>query len=181
MKINDRVYVSVLSKSKVAGEVGVVRAISARGEVKVENDFGVVGYPNIRHCKVNTADAPTKSDHVTKHIIDTDVMHMYTTPILPINLAEKMTDEQKAKYLNALAHAGVVEKDPTDLLCKAITFNNFFTGAVIAGIVSDQWISEGIELLNVVHNGTYTVIPRAQAKTVLKRLVGKTYATDYYL
>lgn len=51
-------------------------------------------------------------------------------------------------------------EDPTDLLCKAIYIRRPFANP-IGGWVTDQWIEDGVELLNVVHAGEYSVVPRS--------------------
>ncbi|WPJ67620.1 hypothetical protein cm3_120 [Escherichia phage JoYop] len=51
-------------------------------------------------------------------------------------------------------------EDPTDLLCKAVYIRRPFANP-IGGWVTDQWIEDGVELLNVVHAGEYSVVPRS--------------------
>ncbi|QWT77024.1 transcriptional regulator [Escherichia phage vB_EcoM-UFV05] len=51
-------------------------------------------------------------------------------------------------------------EDPTDLLCKAVYIRRPFANPV-GGWVTDQWIEDGVELLNVVHAGEYSVVPRS--------------------
>ena len=51
-------------------------------------------------------------------------------------------------------------EDPTDLLCKAVYIRRPFANP-ISGWVTDQWIEDGVELLNVVHAGEYSVVPRS--------------------
>ncbi|AWM12050.1 hypothetical protein KMC17_gp010 [Escherichia phage vB_EcoM_NBG2] len=54
----------------------------------------------------------------------------------------------------------VEEQDPTDLLCAAVSIRRPFDNP-ICGWVTDQWIEDGVELLNVVHAGEYSVVPRS--------------------
>lgn len=160
MKNGSRVYVSILSRSKVAGEAGTVIGSSVRDGYKVRTDFGVIGYVRVEHVRELTEDAPVKEtpaqrSHVQAEdgfVVDRDVEHMYLTQIRPLVI------------------------DPTDLLCKTVRFEKpvlwtFTTdrGVIhrvlphngVWGRVSDQWIEDGVELLNVVFMGTYTVIPRS--------------------
>ena len=51
-------------------------------------------------------------------------------------------------------------EDPTDLLCKAVYIRRPFANP-IGGWVTDRWIEDGVELLNVVHAGEYSVVPRS--------------------
>lgn len=51
-------------------------------------------------------------------------------------------------------------EDPTDLLCKAVYIRRPFANPV-GGWVTDQWVEDGVELLNVVHAGEYSVVPRS--------------------
>ncbi|UIO58143.1 hypothetical protein S1P5_00227 [Escherichia phage vB_EcoM-S1P5QW] len=51
-------------------------------------------------------------------------------------------------------------EDPTDLLRKAVYIRRPFANPV-GGWVTDQWIEDGVELLNVVHAGEYSVVPRS--------------------
>lgn len=191
MKINTRVYVSVLSKSRLAGEVGTVRGVSARGEVMVENDFGVIGYPSLRHVSENKADAPqfkaVPRDPSKPHsdfVVDQDVAHMYLTQIRPLDVGTRLTQEQTSAYLNTLASMGVSEPDPTDLLTRAVVFQDFFTGATIGGFVSDQWIEDNVELLNIVHEGSFSVVPRSAVICTMKHVpeIGpKAYTVDSHI
>ena len=50
--------------------------------------------------------------------------------------------------------------DPIDLLCKPVQIKRPFNSS-ICGWVTDQWIEDGVELLNVVHAGEFTVVPRS--------------------
>lgn len=50
--------------------------------------------------------------------------------------------------------------DPVDLLCKPVQIKRLFDSS-ICGWVTDQWIEDGVELLNVVHAGEFTVVPRS--------------------
>lgn len=54
----------------------------------------------------------------------------------------------------------VEEQDPTDLLCEPVMFRRPFNNPV-CGWVTDQWIEDGVELLNVVHAGDFSVVPRS--------------------
>lgn len=146
MKIGSRVYVSFLSGSKIAGETGTVVGTSARDGYKVRTDFGVVGYVKPEHVtEVIGSDAPT-STYPSKnggYVVDEDVAHMYLTQIKPL-----------------------VIKDPTDLLCKAVRVETPFLRA--CGWVTDQWIEDGVELLNVVFDGKFAVVSRSFVTHVLK-------------
>ncbi len=161
MKIGSRVYVSFLSGSKIAGETGTVVGTSTRDGYKVRTDFGVIGYVAVHHVTELLVDAPSEhiSAKVKGSLMDTDVAHMYLSPIKPLD-----------------------DKDPTDLLCRPVVFNHFFTGINVSGFVSDQWIEDGVELLNIVHDGIFTVTPRSTLVCVLKRNIGtKLYSVDYYI
>lgn len=59
-----------------------------------------------------------------------------------------------------------VEQDPTDLLCAAVAIRRPFDNP-ICGWVTDQWIEDGVELLNVVHAGDFSVVPRSAVVNVL--------------
>lgn len=56
--------------------------------------------------------------------------------------------------------------DPTDLLCKPVSIRRPFDNP-ICGWVTDQWIEDGIELLNVVHAGEFSVVPRSMVVRVI--------------
>lgn len=146
MKIGSRVYVSFLSGSKIAGETGTVVGTSARDGYKVRTDFGVIGYVKPEHVtEVIGSDAPT-STYPSKnggYVVDEDVAHMYLTQIKPL-----------------------VIKDPTDLLCKAVRVETPFLR--VCGWVTDQWIEDGVELLNVVFDGKFAVVSRSFVTHVLK-------------
>lgn len=177
MKIGSRVYVSILSRSKVAGEAGTLIGSSARDGYKIRTDFGTVGYVRVAHVRELVADAPVEGEtkesycdvvhsmgikeipaqcsriqaedgfvpsrdvellypakvNYDKYIVDTDVASAYLTPILPI--------------------------EPSDLVARAVRFDSPFHRPT-CGWVSDQWIEDGVELLNIVHDGDFTVIPR---------------------
>ena len=164
MKIGSRVYVSLLSRSKIAGEAGTLIGSSARDGYKIRTDFGVIGYVAVRHVsEIVESDAPSPSEPAK---CDTDVAHMYLTQIRPLDLSSL----KEFKF------------NPTDLLCRAITFKDFYSGRKIAGFVTDQWIEEDVELLNVVHNGEFTVIPRSLAICTLKRHPEHNlYSVDSYI
>ncbi|WWP52090.1 modifier of transcription [Enterobacter phage ZX14] len=147
MKIGSRVYVSFLSGSKIAGETGTVVGTSTRDGYKVRTDFGVVGYVKPEHVtEVIGSDAPTSKypSKIGGYVVDEDVAHMYLTQIKPL-----------------------IIKDPTDLLTKAVCFETPFRSRT-CGWVSDQWIEDGVELLNVVHAGDFTVVPRSCVAGILK-------------
>ncbi|QHR70794.1 hypothetical protein [Escherichia phage CLB_P2] len=59
-----------------------------------------------------------------------------------------------------------VEQDPTDLLCAAVAIRRPFDNP-ICGWVTDQWIEDGVELLNVVHAGDFSIVPRSAVVNVL--------------
>lgn len=59
-----------------------------------------------------------------------------------------------------------VEQDPTDLLCAAVSIRRPFDNP-ICGWVTDQWVEDGVELLNVVHAGDFSVVPRSAVVNVL--------------
>lgn len=59
----------------------------------------------------------------------------------------------------------VVERDPTDLLTKAVAIKTPFI--CVCGWVTDQWVEDGVELLNVVHAGEFTVCPRSAVMNIL--------------
>lgn len=166
MKIGSRVYVSFLSGSKIAGETGTVVGTSARDGYKVRTDFGVVGYVKPEHVtEVIGSDSPVGIDgskaKIGGYVVDEDVAHMYLTQIKPLAI-----------------------KDPTDLLTRAVVFEDFYTGARIGGFVSDQWIEEGVELLNIVHEGTFSVVPRSMVICTMKRVPDagpKAYTVDSYI
>ncbi|UIW11310.1 MAG: transcriptional regulator [Enterobacter phage ENC9] len=146
MKIGSRVYVSFLSGSKIAGETGTVVGTSARDGYKVRTDFGVVGYVKPEHVtEVIGSDAPT-STYSSKnggYVVDEDVAHMYLTQVRPLP-----------------------QPDPTDLLCKAVRVETPFLR--VCGWVTDQWIEDGVELLNVVFDGKFAVVSRSFVTHVLK-------------
>ncbi|ACP30930.1 hypothetical protein RB68_012 [Enterobacteria phage RB68] len=56
--------------------------------------------------------------------------------------------------------------EPTDLLCKAVSIRRPFAGPV-SGWVTDQWLEDGVELLNVVHAGDFSVVPRSAVINIL--------------
>lgn len=60
----------------------------------------------------------------------------------------------------------VEEQDPTDLLCAAVSIRRPFDNP-ICGWVTDQWIEDGVELLNVVHAGDFSVVPRSAVVAIL--------------
>ncbi|BAQ22663.1 MotB-like transcriptional regulator [Edwardsiella phage PEi20] len=148
MKIGSRVYVSLLSRSKIAGEAGTLIGSSARDGYKVRTDFGVIGYAQVRHVsEIVGSDAPAvgidgSKVKVGSYVVDTDVAHMYLTQIRPLVI------------------------DPTDLLTKAVRVETPFLR--VCGWVSDQWIEDGVELLNIVYDGKFAVVPRSTVTHVLK-------------
>ncbi len=60
----------------------------------------------------------------------------------------------------------VEEQDPTDLLTRAVSIRRPFDNP-ICGWVTDQWVEDGVELLNVVHAGDFSVVPRSAVVNVL--------------
>ena len=60
----------------------------------------------------------------------------------------------------------VEEQDPTDLLCAAVSIRRLFDNP-ICGWVTDQWIEDDVELLNVVHAGDFSVVPRSAVVNIL--------------
>ncbi|QEA10492.1 MotB-like transcriptional regulator [Enterobacter phage vB_EhoM-IME523] len=148
MKIGSRVYVSFLSGSKIAGETGTVVGTSARDGYKVRTDFGVIGYVKPEHVtEVIGSDSPVgingSKAKIGGYVVDEDVAHMYLTQIKPLAI-----------------------KDPTDLLCKAVRVETPFLR--VCGWVSDQWIEDGVELLNIVYDGKFAVVSRSFVTHVLK-------------
>ncbi|URQ05204.1 hypothetical protein [Escherichia phage vB_EcoM_SCS4] len=59
----------------------------------------------------------------------------------------------------------VEEQDPTDLLTRAVAIKTPFVS--VCGWVTDQWIEDGVELLNVVHAGELLVVPRSAVVLML--------------
>lgn len=59
----------------------------------------------------------------------------------------------------------VEEQDPTDLLTHAVAIKTPFIS--VCGWVTDQWIEDGVELLNVVHAGDFSVVPRSVVVAIL--------------
>ena len=59
----------------------------------------------------------------------------------------------------------VEEQDPTDLLTRAIAIKTPFIS--VCGWVTDQWVEDGVELLNVVHAGDFSVVPRSAVVAIL--------------
>ncbi len=59
----------------------------------------------------------------------------------------------------------VEEQDPTDLLTRAVAIKTPFVS--VCGWVTDQWIEDGVELLNVVHAGDFSVVPRSAVVAIL--------------
>lgn len=57
------------------------------------------------------------------------------------------------------------ERDPTDLLTHAVAIKTPFVS--VCGWVTDQWIEDGVELLNVVHAGDFSVVPRSAVVAIL--------------
>jgi hypothetical protein len=57
------------------------------------------------------------------------------------------------------------ECDPTDLLTCAVAIKTPFVS--VCGWVTDQWIEDGVELLNVVHAGDFSVVPRSAVVAIL--------------
>lgn len=54
-----------------------------------------------------------------------------------------------------------------DLLCKAVQIETLFIR--VCGWVTDQWVEDGVELLNVVHDGNYSVVPRSAVKNIITK------------
>lgn len=54
-----------------------------------------------------------------------------------------------------------------DLLCKAVQIETPFIR--VCGWVSDQWVEDAVELLNVVHDGDYSVVPRSAVKNIITK------------
>ena len=59
----------------------------------------------------------------------------------------------------------VEEQDPTDLLTRAVAIKTPFIS--VCGWVTDQWIEDGVELLNVVHAGDFSVVHRNAVVAIL--------------
>lgn len=59
----------------------------------------------------------------------------------------------------------VEEQDPTDLLTRAVAIKTPFIS--VCGWVTDQWIEDDVELLNVVHAGDFSVVPRSAVVAIL--------------
>lgn len=59
----------------------------------------------------------------------------------------------------------VEEQDPTDLLTRAVAIKTPFIS--VCGWVTDQWVEDGVELLNVVHAGDFSVVPRSAVVAIL--------------
>lgn len=59
----------------------------------------------------------------------------------------------------------VEEQDPTDLLTHAVAIKTPFIS--VCGWVTDQWVEDGVELLNVVHAGDFSVVPRSAVVAIL--------------
>lgn len=141
--IDSLVYVSTLSRSRLAGKFGVVEGIRFGwlGEIKeyVIMANGVIGY--VSPMYVSEAEAP-KVEKPKAYVTDTDVASAYACPVLPLPI------------------------DPTDLLCRAVQIETPFIR--VCGWVTDQWIEDDIELLNVVHAGDYSVVPRSAVKYIIK-------------
>lgn len=57
------------------------------------------------------------------------------------------------------------ECDPTDLLTRAVAIKTPFIS--VCGWVTDQWVEDGVELLNVVHAGDFSVVPRSAVVAIL--------------
>lgn len=57
------------------------------------------------------------------------------------------------------------EVDPTDLLTRAVAIKTPFIS--VCGWVTDQWIEDDVELLNVVHAGDFSVVPRSAVVAIL--------------
>nr|MDN1003025.1 hypothetical protein [Escherichia coli] len=57
------------------------------------------------------------------------------------------------------------EVDPTDLLTHAVAIKTPFIS--VCGWVTDQRIEDGVELLNVVHAGDFSVVPRSAVVAIL--------------
>ncbi|BBG28531.1 hypothetical protein KMC15_gp011 [Escherichia phage KIT03] len=57
------------------------------------------------------------------------------------------------------------ECDPTDLLTHAVAIKTPFIS--VCGWVTDQWFEDGVELLNVVHAGDFSVVPRSAVVAIL--------------
>lgn len=57
------------------------------------------------------------------------------------------------------------EVDPTDLLTHAVAIKTPFIS--VCGWVTDQWIEDDVELLNVVHAGDFSVVPRSAVVAIL--------------
>ena len=57
------------------------------------------------------------------------------------------------------------EVDPTDLLTHAVAIKTPFIS--VCGWVTDQWVEDGVELLNVVHAGDFSVVPRSAVVAIL--------------
>ncbi|UIU27687.1 modifer of transcription [Escherichia phage vB_EcoM_SA21RB] len=59
----------------------------------------------------------------------------------------------------------VEEQDPTDLLTRAVAIKTPFIS--VCGWVTDQWVEDSVELLNVVHAGDFSVVPRSAVVAIL--------------
>lgn len=142
--IDSLVYVSSLSRSRLAGKFGVVEGVRFGwlGEIKeyVISSNGVTGY--VSPMYVSEAEAP-KVEKPKACVTDTDVTSAYACPVLPLVI------------------------DPTDLLCHAVQIETPFIR--VCGWVTDQWIEDGVELLNVVYNGDFSVVPRSAVKNIITK------------
>ncbi|EFW8532420.1 hypothetical protein FCN39_01305 [Shigella flexneri] len=102
--------------------------------IEIRNYYGMVSSLIIYEKDFSLLTEIEKEEQEKFHI-DMDLVSMYVAPV------EKI-------------------EDPTDLLCKAVYIRRPFANP-IGGWVTDQWIEDGVELLNVVHAGEYSVVPRS--------------------
>lgn len=123
--IDSLVYVSTLSRSRIAGKSGVVDAVR----------FGWLG-------------------EIKEYVISSNGVVGYVSP----------------EYVSVIGTVALDDDDydiRDDLLCKAVQIETPFIR--VCGWVTDQWVEDGVELLNVVHDGDYSVVPRSAVKNIITK------------
>lgn len=123
--IDSLVYVSTLSRSRIAGKSGIVDAVR----------FGWLG-------------------EIKEYVISSNGVVGYVSPEYVSLIGTKVLDDDDYDIRD-------------DLLCKAVQIETPFIR--VCGWVTDQWVEDGIELLNVVHNGDYSVVPRSAVKNIITK------------
>lgn len=138
MKINDNVYVSDASGSRVSGCHGVVKQV--RGdEIKVLTRDGVVGYARRKHV------------YVTAEVDELQfVEDVVPDPVPKYGIGQCVGFNSKIAIEYTAPHS-----------------NKTYTTQYMNAMITDAWVEDGVVLYNVVFYGDFRVIPESAIYTTI--------------